>query len=314
LRVAAQLIEVASGNHLWAERYDRVVDDVFDLQDDITREIVTALRVELTDGENAEVWRRGTSSIPAWRNATAAVEALLKYSAQGNVEARAFAEAAREADPDYALAWAILGISHWYEMRLAPSTDSGVALDKAEECAQRAHALDPNNPWTIGLRTWVLLSHRRFDDAVETARAGITFNPGSADCRAYLGFALTSAGNPAEGIDYYRQAIRLNPLHPIWYLPTMARTLDMMGQSEAALEAVEAALARDPDNFPARLQAATLLARCGQTDAARDAVSEVLRLVPYFTLDRVRDWLLNRDEDFVATYIDGLRKAGLPEE
>jgi TolB-like protein/Tfp pilus assembly protein PilF len=314
LRVAAQLIEAGSGNHLWAERYDRVIDDIFDLQDDITGEIVTALRVELTDGENAEVWRRGTRNIAAWRNATAAVEALLKYSAQGNAEARELAEAARQADPDYALAWAILGISHWYETRLAPGANSGAALDKAEECAQRAHALDPNNPWTIGLRTWVMLSHRRFDDAVETARAGVIFNPGSADCRAYLGFALTSAGDPAEGIEHYRQAIRLNPLHPIWYLPTMARTLDMMGQSDAALDALEAALARDPDNFPARLQAVTLLARSGKTDAARDAVSEVLRLVPYFSLGRVRDWLLNRDEDFVATFIDGLRQAGLPED
>ncbi|MDH3737988.1 MAG: tetratricopeptide repeat protein, partial [Alphaproteobacteria bacterium] len=313
LRVGAQLIEAASGRQIWAERYDREVDDIFDLQDDITREIVTALRIELTDGENAEVWRRGTNSIPAWRDATAAVEALLKYSAQGNAEARALAEAACRADPEYALAWAILGISHWYEARIAPSANTNSELAAAEECAQRAQALDPNNPWTIGLHTWVLLSQRRYDDAVEAARTGVTFNPGSADCRAYLGFALTSAGEMAEAIEYYRQAIRLNPLHPIWYLPTMARTLDALGQPDQAREAVEATLARDPDNFPARLHAASLLARAGQDDAARAAVSEVLRLVPFFTLDRAGDWLLNRDEDFVAAYVGGLRKAGLPE-
>ncbi|MCH8154398.1 MAG: tetratricopeptide repeat protein, partial [Proteobacteria bacterium] len=313
LRVIAQLIEAATGNHAWAERYDRVIGDIFDLQDELTREIVTALRIELTDGENAEVWKRGTESIEAWRHATEAVEALFKYSAPSNAEARALALSACRADPDYALAWAILGFSHWYEARLAPTGDTDAAMAEAEDCARRADRLDAANSWTTGLRACVLVYRKRYEAAVAAARAGVAHNPGSADARAYLGYALMSAGRPEEAMRYYREAIRLNPLHPIWYLPAMARALDALGEGDAALQTAEAALARDPDNFPSRLHSATLLARLGRGEAAGKAVAEVLRLVPYFDLGRARDWLVSQDEAFVSEYIEGLRLAGLPE-
>jgi tetratricopeptide (TPR) repeat protein len=313
LRVIAQLIEAATGNHAWAERYDRVIGDIFDLQDELTREIVTALRVELTDGENAEVWKRGTESVEAWRHATEAVEALLKYSAQGNAEARALALTAARADPDYALAWAILGFSHWYEARLAPTGEPDAAMAEAEDCARRADRLDAANPWTTGLRALMLIYRKRYEAAVAAARAGVAHNPGSADARAYLGVASMSAGRPEEAMRYFREAIRLNPLHPIWYLPTMARALDALGQVDAALQTAEAAMARDPDNFPSRLHSATLLARLGRAEAAGEAVAEVLRLVPYFDLRRARDWLMSQDDAFVSEYIEGLRLAGLPE-
>ena len=111
LRITAQLIDADDGSHLWAERYDRPVDDLFDIQDEITKEIVTSLRVKLTDGEEARVWARGTNNIDAWQFSVRAMELFREFTPSGYLEARELAERAVELDPDYAHAWAALGFT-----------------------------------------------------------------------------------------------------------------------------------------------------------------------------------------------------------
>ena len=118
LRVTAQLIDATNGSHLWAERFDRRAEDLFEIQDEITKEVVTSLRVQLTDGEQARTWARGTSDIEAWHLGVQAIEAYFRYDATGYLEARQLAERALAVDPSYTLAAAVLGFSHWWEGRL----------------------------------------------------------------------------------------------------------------------------------------------------------------------------------------------------
>ena len=245
---------------------------------------------------------------------TQAVETMLRFSAGDNAEARRLAEKAAGLDPGYALAWAILGTTYWYEARIVFAEGAEEPLiTKAEECAEKALALDDTDTWTLALNSAVLLSRARHDEAVAAARRGIERNPGSAELRAFAGFCLLPAGEPEQALRMFRDAIRLDPLHPIWYLPVMARAHDAAGEPEKATEIAGQALAREPNNFPTLLHLTSLHARAGRDAEAREAAASVLRLVPNFTVGLTRKWLQTRDEAVAATFAEGLRKAGLPE-
>ncbi len=314
VRISAQLIDAGSGHHVWGDRYDRVVEDIFKLQDDLTKEIVTALRVQLTDGENALVWNRGTDSIVAWKHAIGAVEAVLEYSATGNLQARELAQLAVDIDPGYALAWGVLGITYWYDARLGGGENRPADLmQEAERCATKAEAIDDANPWVIGLRVYLQVSQGDYEVAIETAQRGISKNPSSADLRGYLGYGLMNAGRSQDAVRTFDEAMRLNPLYPIWYRALMARALDACGQPERAVEVARSALELRPENFPSQLNLASLLGRAGQSEEAARYVAGVLRRAPNFNLRQAQLWLSTRDRPFEAGYLDGLRKAGLPE-
>ena len=152
LRVTAQLVETQSGSPLWAERFDRQVEDLFDIQDEITKEVVTALQVELTVGEEARVWSRGTNSIEAWQHCVQAIECQYRLTATHHLQARKLAEKALELDPNYAYAWGVLGFSYYREARLDVSGDRLDRLERAAEIAEKAMSLDSSASWVVGLR------------------------------------------------------------------------------------------------------------------------------------------------------------------
>ncbi len=124
LRITAQLIDATNGSHVWAERFDRTIDDIFDIQDQITKEIVTALRVNLTDGEEAAVLARGTNNIEAWQLCVRATELFMRFNSSDYLDARALAEKAIARDSNFAYAWATLGFTYWWDGRLGYTGDS----------------------------------------------------------------------------------------------------------------------------------------------------------------------------------------------
>ena len=126
LRISAQLIDAADGSHIWAERYDRTIDDLFDIQDEITKEIVSALQVKLTDGEAAFVMARGTNNIDAWQLCVRATELVVRLNTSDYLEARTLAERAIKLDPNYAYAWATLGFTWWWDGRLGRAVQRSV--------------------------------------------------------------------------------------------------------------------------------------------------------------------------------------------
>lgn len=166
LRITAQLIDAGDGSHIWAERFDRTVDDLFDIQDEITKEIVTALRVKLTDGEVALVWARGTNDIEAWQLCVRAAELFMRFSSTDYLEARGLAEKALERDPSYAYAWAVLGFTHWWDGRLGYTGDLQAKFAYADECAERAMTLDDTMSWSIGLSALVAAPLNRHEEGV----------------------------------------------------------------------------------------------------------------------------------------------------
>jgi len=313
LRITAQLIDADDGSHLWAERYDRPVDDLFDIQDEITKEIVTSLRVKLTDGEEARIWARGTNNIEAWQFSVRAWEIFREFTASGYLEARALAEKATELDPEYAQAWATLGFTYWWDGRLGYTGDTETKFVRAAELAKHAMALDDSVSISIGISAMIAAPLGRHDEGVKIARRGIELYPGSADVRAFLGFALLHAGNYHEAEEHFRAAMSLNPFYPNWYLNGLLRTLMCLEEYDEALNHADEILEFQPTHFLTILSCAYIYGQIGREDDARKAISEVRRFAPDMRARHVPGILLINDEAATERIIDGLRKAGLPE-
>ena len=313
LRITAQLIDTLEDSPLWAERYDRSVDDIFDIQDEITKEIVTALRVKLTDGEQAHVLARGTNNIEAWQYCVRASELFKSFTSSGYLEARALAEKATELDPAYAHAWATLGFTYWWDGRLGYTGDSDAKFARAAELAEHAMALDDSVSECIGLSTQVAASLGRHEEGVEIGRRGIELYPGNADVRAFLAFALMHAGHYAEAEEHIRAAMSLNPFYPNWYRNGLARTLTFLDQFEEPLALVDEILETEPAHIQGWLIRAYIFEQLGRKADAQRAISEIRRLAPSLRARHLPGLLLMNDASITERFINGVCAAGLPE-
>ena len=313
LRITAQLIDTADGNHVWAERYDRTVDDIFDIQDEITKEVVTALRIKLTDGEDARMWARGTNDIEAWQLCVRAYELFVRFNSTDFLEARALAEKAIARDPNYAFAWATLGLTFWVDGRLGYTADSEAKIARAQECAERATALDETHTSVIALNVHLAGIMGRVHEGVAIARRGLELHPGHADVRAYLGYALTRAGAYREAVDQYHTAMSLNPLYPNWYRNTLAKALMVLDEFDEALIYVGKSLLAEPRNMTALIAKAYILGQIGQSGDAEEAVDELARIIPNLRLEHVPGILMFNDAATVQRIVECLRKVGFPE-
>jgi len=313
LRITAQLIEAETDSHLWAERYDRSVQDLFDIQDDISKEIVTSLRVKLTDGEEARVWARGTNDIEAWQYCVRATELVREFTASSYLEARVLAEKATELDPDYAQAWAALGFTYWTDGRFGEPDDAEAKFVRADECAQRALALDDSASWVIGLSAVVAGSLGRCDEGIEIARRGIELNPSNPDLRAWLGWVLISAGNYREAEEQVRAAMFDNRFFPNYYRGVLTKALICQDHFDEALGLCDEALALEPAYLGVWLYRAYICRETGRAADATAAIAEVRRIAPGFRVRHVPGIIQIREAAFRERYLDGLRQAGLPE-
>ena len=313
LRITAQLIDSTDGSHLWAEKYDRVVEDIFDIQDEITKEIVTALRVNLSNSEEALLLNRGTKNVEAWTHCVQAMEHFLKFNPADNAKTRELAEQATIFDADYALAWALLGLTYWYVARMAIDEDSASGMARSAELAEKALALDETNSWALGLGMLVQNLLGNIEQSLAIGKRLISLHPGSADSRAWYSYALFHSGLPQESISMAKDAMHLNPRHPFWYKHNLARALDAAGQPKDALKELDGILAHQPDYFQVVLLRTCILAMEGRKKEANEAMTDLRRINPNFRLAHLEGYFMMRDREYVTALTEALRKAGLPE-
>jgi adenylate cyclase len=214
LRVTAQLIDAITGNHLWSERYDRNLEDIFTIQDEITLKILTALQVELTDGEQARMWAKGTENLDAYLKLMQAREYYLQMNMESAALARQMAEAAIALDPEYGDAYSWLGATHMLDVYLGTSKSPKESIAKAIELTQKALALDDSLAVARSRLGFLYTLIRQHEKGVAEAEQAVALNPNSAGAHDYLGFALRFAGRPEEAIPVIKRAIRLNPFLP----------------------------------------------------------------------------------------------------
>jgi adenylate cyclase len=310
LRVTAQLVDATTGNHLWSERYDRKLKDIFVLQDDITKKIITALQVELTEGEQARTASKGTNNLDAYLKFLQSMETMRRFNRESNALAKQLAEEAVALDPKYAPAYRALSGAHQMDVWLGTSKSPKQSLAKAMELAQKAIALDDTYAEAYSLLGFLYSMTEQHDKAVATAEHGVALNPNSADAHMLLGHTLRFAGRHEEAIPEYKIAIRLNPIPPNNYLFGLGMSYAYKGQYEEAITWGKKAVLQKPNSFLAHLMLTAIYSFSGRDDEARLEAAEVLRISPKFSVEKFKKKAKTVDK---KRFIDALRKAGLPE-
>ena len=313
LRITAQLIDAATGNHLWAERYDRESSDVFALQDEITREVASALQVELTEGEQARLWASGTKNLEAWELVIQANHLIHRHHREDTHEARRLLEQALPLDENYATAWELLGLTHWTDAINEGWSDSREAsLARALEANDRALTIDPSNPDTLASLGLIKLTSGNHDEALALSEKAVALAPNLANNMAIAGVITVYCGKPREALELVRKAMRLCPIYPIWYLYPLTRAYWFMGKTDEAIAAARSAIERDPELSISHKLHAIVLTDAGRDAEAQRAAAEVLRLEPNFSVEA---WAARRGTptELSIREAEALRKAGLPD-
>src|SRR5712692_1593368 len=215
VRINAQLIDATTGYHLWSERYDRPLQNILTLQDEIVQKIVTTLKLQLTLQEHGWIMRKHTDNLEAYDYFLRGMESYGRYTKEANAQARQMFEKAIALDPQYAEAYAWLGATYWLEWGWRWSADPQT-LERALALAQKALALDDSLPGAHALLSGVYYFKQQYDPAIAEGERAIALDPNNADSYAEQADALNPAGRPEEALKMTEQAMRLNPHYPPW--------------------------------------------------------------------------------------------------
>ena len=313
VRITAQLIDALSGHHIWAEKYDRKIKDIFAVQDEITKKIITALQIKLTEGEQAGVYSRGTDSLEAYLKAMKAYWLLLNGTKDGILKGLDLAEEAIDLDPNYAFAYKVLGTAHGIKLWHGLSKNPRESLKRTIELHQKAVELDDSLAIAhAGLGYW-LMYPRQHDKAVAEGERAFTLEPSSADIVHLYATVLTYAGRREEAIPLFEEALRLNPKPPNLYLRHYGVALRDTGQYEESLALAERAVKNEPDDIVAWIMVVSNLIFMGREEEARSAAKEIMRINPKFSVARIQRVSPHKDRAVAKRFGDSLRKAGLPD-
>jgi adenylate cyclase len=312
VRITAQLIDATSGGHLWAERFDRDLTDIFAVQDDVTQQIVGALAVNLTEGDRQRLAPEHTGNIEAYDYFLRGRELWHRLTKETNIAARDLLQRAIELDPKFASAHAFLALTHGLDYLNGWSPSPPSSREQAEEVATQAVALDDRDPWAHWALSIVNLYMRRHHDgAISEAQRAIVLNPNFAEGHVVVGEALCYSARADEALEYFDRAKALNPYFPDVLLHFQALAAFHLERYEEAVGLLLQRLTRNPATDVSRALLAASYGHLGRFDEARAAWQEVLRVNPDFSLDYRRKVLPYKNPEDFELIVDGLRKAGL---
>ncbi len=308
LRVTAQLADASSGHQFWAERYDRRFEDIFDVQDDVTKLIVSTIAARVKVEEASRRSEMETQNLKAYSDLLHGREFMLRYTERDNLSARNMFLSSLDNDPAYAPACAALARCYNYDWQFSWGNNPDNALDTALEWANKAVSLDRTSARAHAELGFNLLFKKELGAAIKELKAALELNPNDADIMAELSDAMTFNGQMEEAVELLQQAIRLNPYHPDWYLWYLADAYYALMQYKDAIDALER---MTNPSISSRLLAASY-AQLGDLKKAREHAKTVLRLQPDFS---IREWVEKQPEMNPAEtehFAEGLTKAGLP--
>jgi adenylate cyclase len=318
VRITAQLINASTGNHLWAERYDRKFKDVFELQDEITRKIVIALQVELTRGEQARVWHRSSHNLEALGLASKALDLFERQTKEENARARDLFEKATRLDPKYAFAWTYLAWTYLVDAIYGFSRTPEKSIEKALDLAYKSLNMDDTQPDVHALWGTIYLGRGQHEKAIEAGERSLALGPNNACNTAILAQTMYLAGRGEEAIELMEKAMRLSPYHPDWYLGLLAMAYIMIEQYEEGLKIAEQQLqlVKKRGEFGRGLIISHLILaeaniRLGREEEARKHVKEVKRIDLSFSLEELGKAAFYKDPTYLERRLNVLRRAGL---
>jgi TolB-like protein/DNA-binding SARP family transcriptional activator/pimeloyl-ACP methyl ester carboxylesterase/Tfp pilus assembly protein PilF len=313
VRVSAYVVDSQTGREVWSARYDEASADVFEVQDQITTQVVRALQIELLEGEQARIWHRSTDSIEAWSLLSRGLDLFKQQSLEDVHRARALFEEAAAIDPNYAAAFHWQAYTHWLDARFMWIEDTEGALERASALVERALAIDPDFSDAHALVGIIRVLRHDFDGAIAAARRAVSFNPNNAEATALLAFVLTFAGEPEEALAHITRALSFSPHPAAWFLETAGRAHCMLRHHDEAVQAFQASINRLPNYIMPRVGLAACHVELGELDKARQQTKEILRINPAFSVSRFTAISSYRRPEHQTRCCNALRAIGLPE-
>jgi adenylate cyclase len=311
VRITAQLIDALSGRHLWAERYDRDLKDIFAMQDEISLKITSVLNVKLSDGETALLLGRGTKNLEAYLKMMQARSLIIHVNKENNAQAKKMFEEVIRMDPNYAMAYAFLASTYYWDVILGTSQSPRESIASGIEMAQKSISLDDKICFPHGVLAVLYVFKHDYDKAISEAEIGVALEPSSAYSYTFLGTALYYSSRYSEAISAFEKAIRLDPIPAMITLLGLGHSFRIVGRYEEAVAIFKKLLQKLPDHLFAQMGLTATYSMMGQDADARAQAKEFLRIDPNFSVDSYskRDSYKNKDD--WNRYMDALRKAGL---
>jgi TolB-like protein len=312
VRITAQLNDVATGSHIWAERYDRSLADVFAVQDEITESIVAAIEPQLYAAENFHSKRKAPDSMDAWDLVMRGLAHYWRVTRQDNVVAQALLEKAISIDPNYGQALGVLATSHTFCAHMGWE-DMAASAPIAERAALAAIRSDSEDPWAHHALGCVYLFARRFDDSLAEFELALRLNPNFSLAQGYYGLALAYCGRWQEGDEAARRAIRLSPRDPFAAVyHGIAAYSQFIGRNyDQATRLAREAIRQRGDFVGAHRVLTAAAAMTGQTDAAALALRALRRAQPNVSLAWIAEHMPIKSDAEREHYLDAFRRAGL---
>ncbi len=316
VRITAQLIDALTGDHLWAERYDRDLKDIFALQDEISIKILAGVRVKLTEGGQVgrpEKYFKGKQGLDCYLKLMEASGYYTRFNIQDNNIARRMIEEAIAMCPENPMGYIHLGWVYQHDYWLGNTKSPRETIEKGIELAQKALAMDDSIASAHALLCALYIYKGEYDKAIAEGERAVALDPGGTSELVNYANSLRFAGRPEEAIPLYQKAIRLNPFGPSYLYRDFGTALQRAGRFEEAVSAYKKAIQVAPDDISAHMHLAATYSMMGREKEARAEASEVLRINPKFSVDsyaKSRAYLF-KDQSEADKVVDALRKAGL---
>jgi adenylate cyclase len=311
VRIMVQLIEANAGHHIWAEKFDKPLKNIFALQDEITLKIINALEVKLTEGEQARLRVKGVTNIEAYMKGLKGLEYLRRQNKESNVLARQEAEEAIVLLPGNSRLYTLLAATYIMDLWLDPTKSQIITFAQATDSIKKAISLDTNNSDAYMVLSDIYLLRRQHEQAIIAAERAVGLNPNGADAYCQLAWIIYNSGKRAEAIDLFKKAIRLNPFPPNYYMTMLGVAYISVEQYEEAIDALKKAAHLEPNDLFAHVHLAAAYIKTGKEEDAHKHAANVLRIDPKFSLDDYEKILPDINRTYVKDYIASLQKAGL---
>jgi tetratricopeptide (TPR) repeat protein len=312
VRITAQLNDVATGSHIWAERYDRGLADVFAVQDEITEAIVAAIEPQLYAAENFRARRKLPDSMDAWDLVMRALSHYWRVTRQDNVVAQALLEKATAIDPNYGQAFGVLATSHTFSAHMGWE-DMATAAPIAERAAASAILADSEDPWAHFALGGVYLFARRFDDSLAEFEWALRLNPNFSLARGYYGLALAYCGRWEEAAAAVQRALRLSPRDPLAAVYCgIAAYAQFVGRNyDEAMRLAREGIRQRADFVGAHRVLTAAAGMAGQTDIAKAALQKLRLAQPNISLGWIAKQMPIQHGAEREHYLEGFRRSGL---
>ncbi len=314
VRITAQLIDAMTGGHLWAEKFDRDLTDIFVVQDDVTNLIVSALALNLSPSDRQSITAEHADNQEAYDCFLRGRELWFRTARDANREAASLLRRAIELDPRFAPAFAFLGATHVIDYANGWSASPSQELEEAEKAARHAMQLDERYPYALWALALTCLWAHRYDEALSAAKKMVGFNPNFAEGHTTLGFILHYIGQSEEALKCHGQAAALDPVFPPIWLHFQAQAAYQLERYSEAVGLLKRRIVRNPETDASRVLLAASYGQMGLIEEAREAWRDALRVNPAYSLEHRRKVLPYKNSEDFERVVEGLRKAGLPEQ